>query len=448
MRRRVSIGLSLAAVAAILLVIAAVAGGRDTLPSLTAGELLARMSAADGQSRAISGEVSWTNHLLGDLAVPSQYDRRAAQTPLAADGGGRVWLASGGLRLESQASGGDQVIVLSAAKRKAWVYDYATDRVKVWRVTGGEEQPLAVPSPSPSMLTPSQIDQFVRQAAPYAAVSVAGQATVAGRDAYVLRLTPAATDTALGAIDVAVDGETYVPLRLQVFAATGGDAVVSFGFDSISYDAIDPSLFSFEPPGGAKVTTSEIDAAALRDERDAAKGGEAGSHDGPDEGIVRRALLTADQAQELVGFDLASARGYAARPFRWAYVLDEGGPLTVGGTPLAQLLGMGSGMGARPDGATGGEAGTDILSGPVAVLLYGKGFGAIALAETKTTPELTAQLEQVPQLADTTTVGGARARILATPLGGAVVWQEGGRTLAAFGLVTRADLEGFATTVR
>ena len=445
MRRRVSIGLSLVAMAAILLVIAAVAGGRSTLPSLTAGELLARMSAADGQSRAISGEVSWTNHLLGDLTVPSQYDRRAAQTPLAADGSGRLWLAPDGLRLESQANGGDQVVVVSAAKQKAWVYDYATDTVKVWRVTGGEAQPLAVPSPSPSLLTPSQIDQYVQKAAPYAAVSVAGQTSVAGRDAYVLRLTPAATDTALGPIDVAVDGETYVPLRLQVFAATGGDAVVSFGFDSISYDAVDPSVFGFEPPAGAKVTANEVDAAALRGESDAAKEGEAGSHDGADEGLMRRALLTVDQAQELAGFDLASAQGYGARPFRWAYVLDQGGPLTAGGTPLAQLLGMGSGATARPDGATSVK---DVLSGPVAVLLYGEGFGAIALAETKTTPELTAQLKQVPQLADTMTVAGAEAKVLTTPVGGAVVWQEGGRTLAAFGLVTRADLEAFAAAVR
>jgi outer membrane lipoprotein-sorting protein len=448
MRRKLVIGLALVAVAAVLLTVAAVAGGTSTLPSLTPGELLVKMGAAGEQTRAVSGEVTWKNHLLGDLSVPSQYDQRAAQTPLTADGSGRLWVSPDGVRLESQANGGDQVAVLSTARKTAWVYDYAADTVKVWKLTGDVSPTEPTPSPSPSVLTPSVIEQFLQQAAPYASVDVAGQTSVAGRDAYVLRLTPAATDTALGPIEVAVDGETFVPLRLQVFAASGGDPVISFAFDSVSYDTIDPSVFVFEPPAGAKVTTKEVDASAFRHGGDAAKQGETGEgKDGANEALVQRALLTVDQAQQLAGFKLASAQGYDARAFRWAYVLDEGGPLTAGGTPLAQLLGVGSG--APGEAATAETSGgKDVLVGPVVVLLYGEGFGAIALAETKTTPALEEQLKQIPQLVDTTTVGGAPAKVLATPLGGAVVWQDGGRTLVAFGLVTRADLEAFAASVR
>ena len=51
-------------------------------------------------------------------------------------------------------------------------------------------------------------------------------------------------------------------------------------------------------------------------------------------------------------------------------------------------------------------------------------------------------------MVDTATVGGHQAKLLLTPLGGAMVWQDGGRTLVAFGLVTRADLEAFAATVQ
>ena len=58
------------------------------------------------------------------------------------------------------------------------------------------------------------------------------------------------------------------------------------------------------------------------------------------EKLARRALLTRDQAQALVAYQLAWARGYDARPFRWGFVLDEGGPLTAAGAPLAQLMGM------------------------------------------------------------------------------------------------------------
>ncbi len=452
MRAKVLIGLSVVAVAAILLTVVAVAGGTTTLPSLTPGELLAKMSAAGEQTRAISGEVAWKNGLLGDLAVPSQYDSRGAQSPLTSSGSGRVWLSQDGLRLESQANGGDQVAVVSKAEKTAWLYDYATDTVKEWKVTGetGDGQPM--PSPSPSFLTPSQIEALVQKAAPYATVDVNGQTTVAGRAAYVLRLTPAATDTALGPIEVAVDGETFVPLRLQVFAASGGDAVLSFGFDSVSYDAIDASRFAFEPPAGATVTEKQVDAAKLHGESGSAKlGAGAGDKATSDASkqTVRRALLTVDQAQQLVGFDLATARGYDARPFQWAYVLDKGGPLTAGGTPLAELLGAGAGLQAGQTGTDATQSGGEKMSsGPVAVLLYGNGFGAIALAETKTTPEIEKQLKQLPQMIDSATVGGHQAKLLATPLGGAMVWQDGGRTLVAFGLVTRADLEAFAATVQ
>jgi uncharacterized protein GlcG (DUF336 family) len=82
------------------------------------------------------------------------------------------------------------------------------------------------------------------------------------------------------------------------------------------------------------------------------------------------------------------------------------------------------------------------------VLLYGSGFGAIALAQTKTTPELEQQLEQLPALVGTVTVGGAPVRALITPLGGVYVWQRGGTTLVAGGMVPGADLEAFVSSVR
>jgi hypothetical protein len=87
------------------------------------------------------------------------------------------------------------------------------------------------------------------------------------------------------------------------------------------------------------------------------------------------------------------------------------------------------------------------MTGQTSVLLYGSGFGAIALAQTKTTPELEAQLEQLPALTETTP-DGRQIRSLTTPLGGLIVWQHGDTTLAAGGLVTKADLEAFVATVR
>ena len=51
-------------------------------------------------------------------------------------------------------------------------------------------------------------------------------------------MTPTATDTALGSVQAAIDGKTYVPLQLQVFAKGDTSAVLQFGFTSVSYDAV------------------------------------------------------------------------------------------------------------------------------------------------------------------------------------------------------------------
>ena len=85
------------------------------------------------------------------------------------------------------------------------------------------------------------------------------------------------------------------------------------------------------------------------------------------------------------------------------------------------------------------------------VLFYGQGFGTIVLAQTQTTPDLAKQLKQLQQTSQilgTTTIGTAKAAEVGTPLGGIVVWQQGGTTLVAGGMVPMSDLEAFAGSVR
>jgi hypothetical protein len=271
---------------------------------------------------------------------------------------------------------------------------------------------------------------------------VAGQGSVAGREVYLLRMTPVAEDTALGAVQASIDGKTMVPLRLEVFATSGGAAVLQFGFDSVSYDPIDATLYDLTPPAGAKVTTKQIDPSQTKGEAGAkahagADGAPSEADKAAHEKLARRALLTIDQAQSLVDYQIAAARDYSSRPFRWAYVFDNGMPMTALGNPVFQMMGS---------GVSGDASATKM--GPASVLLYGDGFGAIALAQTKTTPELAKQLEQLPALVDTTTVNGAPVRSMTTPLGGVYLWQQGDTTLMAGGMVTNADLEAFVTSVR
>jgi hypothetical protein len=278
---------------------------------------------------------------------------------------------------------------------------------------------------------------------------VTGQSVVAGREVYLLTMTPTAPDTALGSVQAAIDGQTYVPLQLQVTAKGGTSPVLQFGFTtSVSYDAIPASTYDFTPPAGTTVTTKTVDLSqAAQGHQGLADGQKAEPTKAQQtqmQDVLRSALLTVPEAQKLVPFQLASAQEYTTRPFDWAAVVDKGGPLTALDQPVMKLLGATgmSGFGQSADSSTTAPA------GPTAVLLYGKGFGTIALAETATTPALQKQLEQLPALVDKTSVNGVTVRSFTTPLGGVFVWQQGDTTLAAAGMVPKADLQTFVSSVR
>lgn len=437
-RRNIIFAAALVVVALVIgIVSVAGAGSSTTLPTVSAEELMAKMAQSDLRSQSVSGEVSWSNGLFGNLEMPTGMAHMPAQSPLLSSGSGRLWASEDGLRVESQGSGGDQVAAVSKASRTAWTYDSAAKTAQRYVMTG---EPVGMPSPSPAAtLAPAAISAYLQRLAPFATVEVGGQTTVAGREAYTLRMTPVAQDTALGVVQAAIDGETMMPLQLEVFAKSGGEAVLRFGFDSISYESVDAALFEFAAPDGAKVTTENIDPSKMHDQAGAKTGHSADGGQKPTEAekaarekLARRALLTLDQAKGLVDYQLAWAREYDARPFRWAYVFGEGGPLASTGSPLFKMAGV-----DQPS-----------TMGPSTVLLYGSGFGAITLAQTTTTPELTKQLEQLPALLETTTAGGSPVRSITTPLGGVSIWQQGGTTLMAGGLVTKADLDAFIAAVR
>ena len=466
MRSRVLILASLVVLAAIVLIVAvavAGAGQSDPLPGISAPDLLAKMAQAKDVT-AVSGDVAWHNGLFGDLGsvAGSGMAQLPAQSPLTSDGSGRIWVSSAGVKVESQGSGGDQVVVLDKAQRAAWVYDYAANTVKKFVATGTAPAQTASPAPSAMMVTPEAITLYLQQVARFATVEVAGQTKVAGRDAYQLRMTPVATDTALGYVQAAIDGQTMLPLQVEVYAKGATTPVMKFGFTSVSYDGIDPAMFAFTPPAGATVTTKTVNGDQLRTRMQKAQQAHAGkaaptaAQKAKALQQVQHALLKRGQVAKLVPYKLAWARDYTARPYQWGYVLGKGGPLTASGTPLMKALGAATGMklGAGMMGAPAttlrhGQATTK--AGPASVLLYGQGFGTIALAQTQTTPAMQKQLQRAQkasQILGSTTVNGAKALEIGTPLGGVIVWQKGGTTLLAGGMVPMSDLEAFAGSVR
>ena len=467
MRSRLLILISIVVLAAVALVVGvavAGAGQSDPLPAVTAPELLAEMGQASDVT-AVSGAIAWQNLLFGDLSQVGNMAHLPAQSPLTSGGSGRIWVAEAGARVESQGGGGDQVVVVDKASRTAWVYDYAANTAKRVVVTGTAPAETPSPAPSAAMLTPEAITLYLQRLSAFATVEVAGQTKVAGRDTYQLRFTPVSQDTALGYVQAAVDGETMTPLQLEVYAKGGTAPVIKFGFTSVSYDGIDDSTFTFTPPEGTKVTTKAIDTDKMRARMEKAAQGHEGEEPSAKEQAqvmqaVQGALLTREQVTKLVPYELAYARDYTVRPYQWGYVLGSAGPLTGSGAPLLKALDGVAGMdlsaatGMDLDGLTTGphsERYGAVKSSPTSVLLYGKSLGTIVLAQTKTTPELQEQLKQArqaSQILGSTTVNGAKALEVGTPLGGIIVWEQGDTTLIAGGMVPMSDLETFAGTVR
>lgn len=106
-------------------------------------------------------------------------------------------------------------------------------------------------------LTPDQVAQQALSAIdPSTAVSIDAERTVAGRKAYELVLTPRDTTSRVGSVRIAIDGETSLPLGVQVFGrGDSSSPALDVSFTSISYGEPDASMFEFSPPAGATVTT-------------------------------------------------------------------------------------------------------------------------------------------------------------------------------------------------
>jgi len=98
---------------------------------------------------------------------------------------------------------------------------------------------------------------------PSTVVTTSGTATVAGRSAYELVLTPKESTSLVAQVRMAIDGTEHVPLRVQVFAKSVPDPVFEVGFSAVDFARPDAAQFAFTPPPGTKVTEAKMTGAAL-----------------------------------------------------------------------------------------------------------------------------------------------------------------------------------------
>ncbi len=88
-------------------------------------------------------------------------------------------------------------------------------------------------------------------------VTTSGTASVAGRSAYELVLTPKSKDTRIASVRIAIDAEKHVPLRVQVFSTKLSNPAFEVGFTSVDFATPEAPQFEFTPPAGTTVTQSD-----------------------------------------------------------------------------------------------------------------------------------------------------------------------------------------------
>jgi outer membrane lipoprotein-sorting protein len=253
------------AAATIGLVPALADSGDPDLPKITAQQLIEKIAKSDVQ------QLSGTVKISTDLGLPNLGGLESGLLSGAAgqgEGGSSAdptakltELASGTHTLRVAADGPDKQklsLLENAAEysvihngKDVWGYDSKSNEVYHGTSSesperGKDQQPPAMPK--------DFAEEALKAVDDTTSVTVDGTAQVAGRDAYKLVVEPKQSGSTVGAITVAVDAKTGMPLKFTLTPAGGGPAVVDAGFTKVSFAAPAASTFDFTPPKGAKVT--------------------------------------------------------------------------------------------------------------------------------------------------------------------------------------------------
>lgn len=123
---------------------------------------------------------------------------------------------------------------------------------------GGAGAAPAAPSPSGLPTSPQDAaEKALAAISPSTEVTTSGTATVAGRSAYELVLTPKEATSLVAQVRVAIDGTEHVPLRVQVFAKKVPDPVFEVAFSAVDFARPDADQFTFNPPPGTTMTDAK-----------------------------------------------------------------------------------------------------------------------------------------------------------------------------------------------
>jgi outer membrane lipoprotein-sorting protein len=229
-----------------------VARAAPGLPARTPAQLLAQV--ADSQTPPLTGTVVETASF-GLPRLPGTHNPTSLASLLTGSHTLRVWYASPEhfrLAVPEQLSETD----LFRDGSTAWLWESTANAVTEFSLPAYQE---TSPTPPVPALTPQQAAQQVLAAVgKTTAVSVDSNVMVAGQAAYQLVLAPKDSRSLIGQVQIAVDGQNGVPLRLQVFARGASSPAFQVGYTFIQFVTPSPSDVNFTPPPGAKVTKANL----------------------------------------------------------------------------------------------------------------------------------------------------------------------------------------------
>jgi outer membrane lipoprotein-sorting protein len=245
------------AVVAAAVAIPMVASASPSLPDKSAAQLLVDVSHS--YKTPLSGTVVETARL-GLPALPEVGGTAISPAALLAGSHtARVWY-DGADKARIALVGNLAETDLVRNGRNVWLWTSGPNtaqHVQLPATSAHQDGSPSSPSPTESLTPQQAARQALAAVDPTTKVTVDGTASVAGRSAYELVLTPRDARSLVGDVRIAVDAKTSVPLRVQVHAAGAtGRPAFETTFTSMSFAKPSAQVFRFTPPPGAKVTTT------------------------------------------------------------------------------------------------------------------------------------------------------------------------------------------------
>jgi outer membrane lipoprotein-sorting protein len=206
------------------------------------------MTAADLRGEVLaSASVSFSGYAVsaGGLSLPVT-DQLSSVADLFSDRTSMRawWRGPADNRVDVVTASGEFGTHRDAAGTWSWDYETAT-------ATRTTPSPLALPAP-PDLL-PSALGLRLLSEAAVDELSRVGARRVAGRDGLGLRLTPADEASSVSRVDIWVDGDSGLPLQVQVFAKDVRRPALDTRFLDLEVGVPDPAITAFTPPPGAVV---------------------------------------------------------------------------------------------------------------------------------------------------------------------------------------------------